>query len=114
MIIRKKEAQIEKISSEGNVWDYPMPNEQIGIAFQGLNGRVPDYGWYKNKACYEICYLISGSGIFFIDGSNFKASAGDVVVIERNKKSYIEAKNLKMITITKPNWSEEQCQLIKK
>ncbi|MCK5490957.1 MAG: AraC family ligand binding domain-containing protein [Candidatus Pacebacteria bacterium] len=112
MIIKKADSKIEKISFRSNVWDYPMPSEQVGIAFQELDGRVPDNNWYKNTKCYEICYIISGQGKFFIEDEQFDARVGDVVIIETNKKSYIEARCLKMITVTRPNWYEKQCSIV--
>ncbi|MCK5176215.1 MAG: hypothetical protein KAQ92_00690 [Candidatus Aenigmarchaeota archaeon] len=87
MIIKKADSKIEKISSKGNVWDYPMPTKQVDIALQELEGRVPD------RDVIKIQYAMSS--------------------VKANKKSYIETKNLKMITVTKPNWYESQYKLIK-
>jgi mannose-6-phosphate isomerase-like protein (cupin superfamily) len=113
MLIKKSERKLEKISNEGNVWDYPVPNEEVGIALQELNGAVPDKGWHKNTVCYEICYIISGEAVFFVGDEKYNVVAGDVVIIKPQVKSRIEAENLSMITVTKPNWYEEQCQLVK-
>jgi|SRR3990167_5923800 len=113
MHIKKSERKLEKIAKEGSVWDYPVPSEEIGIAVQKLNGAVPDKGWYKNIVCYEICYIISGRAMFFVGDEKYNVVAGDIVIIKPKVKSRIKAQNLKMITVTRPNWYEVQCKLVK-
>lgn len=112
MLIPKQQTVLEKIAQEGDVYDYPMPHDDLGIALQELNGLVPDIGWHLNKVCYEVCYIIEGKAKFEIENEVFNAGPGDVVVIEAGKKSRLQAVKLKMITITQPNWYEEQCENI--
>lgn len=112
MLIKKKQAKREKISKNGLVYDYPMPSKYLGIATQELNFRIPDKGWYKNKICDEICYVISGSAILFIDDKKFNIKQGDIFIIKPKQKSYLQADNLKILTITRPNWYKEQCEIL--
>ena len=55
---------------------------------------------------------MEGKGEFYIEDKQFEASEGDIVIIEVGRKSYVQAENLKMLTITQPNWYEDQCQLV--
>lgn len=107
MIIKKSQTTIESFA-DGKVFDYPMPDEKIGISYQEHNGRAPLKGWGVNKTCYELYFIIEGKAEVFIDGEKGIVEKGDVVVIHPSQKSYLIADNLKLITITSPNWNKEQ------
>lgn len=111
MIIRSSDAT--KIPfPEGTIWDYPMPNEDIGISYQELHGRGPAKGKYLNKVCHEIYFIISGSASVYMNSSNSEVTTNDVIIVEPNTPHYIKAKNLKYITITRPNWYEKQYEVV--
>lgn len=112
MFIRKTQTKKEQFGKNGLVWDYPMPDEKIGIAVQELNGRVPDSGWGRNNVCYEVCYVLKGTGDVFIEDKNFKVEEGDMFTINPKEKSYIVGRNLKILTATSPNWYKEQCEMV--
>ena len=99
-------------STEGTIWDYPMPNEDIGISYQELNGRGPAKGKYLNKVYHEIYFIISGSAKIFIKGKAYDVGARDIIMVEPNTPHHIETTNLKYITITRPNWYEAQYEVI--
>lgn len=107
MIIKKSQTKIEHFA-KGIVFDYPMPNEKIGISYQEHNGRTPLKGWGINKVCYELYFIIGGRAEIFIDNEKEIVTKGDLVIIFPRQKSYIIANNLKLITITSPNWNQEQ------
>lgn len=112
MVVRFSDT--EKISvAEGTIWDYPLPTEDIGIAYQKLHGRGPQQGLYLNKVCHEIYFIISGSATFYIKNEKYEVKARDAVIVEPNTKHYFEADNLEYITITRPNWYEEQYEQAK-
>ena len=112
MIIRKCERKMEQIAKTGFVWDYKLPDEGIGIAVQKLNGRVPDSGQLMNTVCNEICYVISGSGIVFIEDEKYEVGEGDIFTIDAGQKSYIIAKDLHFVAVTSPDWYPEQCETV--
>lgn len=104
-----------KISTPGStIWDYPMPKEDLGISRQILDGRGPQQGRYLNKVCHEIYFITGGSAIFHINNTKYDVKENDVVIIAPNTPHYIKAKNLKYITITRPNWYEAQYQEVQK
>ena len=109
MIIRKSQTKIEHFA-KGKVFDYPMPNKNIGISYQEHNGRVPIKGWGINKVCYELYFIIDGNAETFIDKEKEIIAKGDLVIIFPGQKSYMMANNLKLITVTSPNWNKEQYQ----
>ena len=111
MIIKKKEAASIKANEGSTIWDYPIPTEHTGVSSQTLNGRLPVKGWYKNTVCREIFYIIGGKATINIDGEVSQVEAGDVVVLEPNQKHYGEYENVSLITITTPNWYEDQCKI---
>ena len=114
MLVRKGERKKEVDTKEHVVYDYPLPSKDIGISEQELNGNVPKKGWWINKVCEEVCYVIGGSGKVFIDDENFEVNEGDLFLIKPNQKSRIEADNLRLVVISSPDWYAEQCENVKK
>lgn len=107
MVIRFSDT--EKFSvKEGTIWDYPLPTEDIGISYQTFKGRGPLKGQYLNKVCKEIFFIIKGNVKFSINGKEYNAGPHDVVIIEPNTPHSFETEELEYITITSPNWYEEQ------
>lgn len=92
----------------GGIWDYPMPDKTLGISFQTLEGRGPEKNQYLNNVCHEIYFIIKGHGTFVINGKKHDVKEKDVIVIEPNIPHYIETQHLEYITITRPDWYEEQ------
>ncbi len=113
MLIKKEQRREKQIAKEGTVWEYHFLSKAIGFALSRLNGRVPDSGWMRNKVCNEIYYVISGSGILFIEDKRYKLKAGDVFLIEPGKKFYVVAKNLHLALPTSPAWYPEQWENVK-
>lgn len=107
MVISRSQATEESFA-KGKVWDYPMPGEPVGISYQEHDGRVPEKEWGINTVCWEAYYILGGSAQVFIDSKRYKAVEGDVVIVKPNQKSYLVAKQLKVLTITQPNWFIEQ------
>lgn len=102
----------EKIDAEGcTVWDYPI-SKDMGVAYQHLTMRGPESGRYLNKVCHEIYFIIKGFVTFFVGDDKYTVGAKDVVVVEPNTAHHIETENLEYITITRPDWYEEQYEQV--
>mgnify|MGYP001607984401 CR=1 FL=1 len=118
MIIKKNQRKKEKISGKGIIYDYPVKSKKMGFSVQELDertpGRIPERGEYKNKICNEICYVISGKGSVFINNKKINISEGDIYFVKPNQKSFLIAKKIKILTITKPDWYKEQCEVVGK
>lgn len=107
MIIKRTNATPETFGN-GKVFDYPMGETTVGISYQEHHGRVPEKGWGINTMCWEAFYVISGKAEVFVDEDHDVIESGDVVVLKPGQKSYIIAENLKLLTVTKPDWFKEQ------
>lgn len=108
MITHKQDRNLEVNEPSNIVYDYPLPIKNIGISYQELNGRIPQKGGSKNTICTECYYILEGNVEVWIDGVKLTAVSGDVVTIKPGCQSYLIAKDLKMITITSPDWYVEQ------
>ncbi|MFB6199416.1 MAG: cupin domain-containing protein [Candidatus Nanohaloarchaea archaeon] len=113
MIVRREEAEVETISGTGKVLEYPI-SEEVGVSVQKLEGRVPEKGYYVNSECHEVCYVKSGEAEVVIGGEEFELKKGDIYVIEAGEKSCVKADNLEIIVVTRPDWYEEQCEIVEK
>ena len=98
-------------TEEAQIWDY-LINKDIGISYQELTMRGPISGRYLNKECHEIYYVIKGSAKFFVGEDEYSVGEKDVVVVKPNIAHYIETEELQYITITRPDWYEEQYEQV--
>lgn len=112
MILQQKQTTKVTAGSQHIVWDYPMTSKDVGISYQEIDGESPDAGFWKNTVCKEWYFVISGSGTVFIDDTQEQFQAGDIVVLPVGKKHRIIGEKLKMIAITKPDWYEEQAEIV--
>ena len=114
MIIKKSQRKKEKISRKGIVYDYPVKSKKIGFSVQELNGRIPERGKYRNKICNEMCYVIKGKGVVFINNKKINVSEEDIYFIKPNQKSFLIANKMNVLTITQPDWYKKQCEVVEK
>ncbi len=112
MIIKKSDAKPISANTESTIWDYPMPSSDTGITYQNLNGRLPEKGWYRNKVCHEIFFITEGAARLNIDGKEYEVSEGDIVILKPGQKHYGNYINTSLVTITSPNWYEDQFEVI--
>lgn len=105
-------SKTKKISTkEGSIWDY-LVNDEVGIAYQQLTMRGPKSGRYLNKVCHEIYFIIEGTATFYVGKEIYQVKQKDVVVVLPNTPHYIETSDLKYITITRPDWYEDQYEQV--
>lgn len=108
MLIKRSKAVIEPFAN-GKIWDYLLPDEKIGISYQEYkSGRAPAKGWALNKVCFEIYYIVGGKAKIFLDDEHYFVEKGDLVIIKPGQKIYFIVNNLKMVTVTQPNFYYEQ------
>jgi mannose-6-phosphate isomerase-like protein (cupin superfamily) len=112
MLVKKSQANPEKVNDNSTIFDYPMPDETTGIAYQNLNGRIPQKGWQRNTVCDEIMFFTGGKATIHVDTQIHEIEEGDMVILKKGQKHYGEYENTQLITITSPNWYEEQCEVI--
>lgn len=98
-------------TEEGDIWDYPISKE-IGVSYQELRMRGPKSGRYLNKVCHEVYFVIKGSAKFVVGDEEYEVGEKDVVVVEPNTAHHIETTDLTYITITRPDWYEEQYEQV--
>lgn len=112
MVIKKAQTEYFKVGKGHDVWDYPMASKDVGISLQIIDGVTPDRGFWRNKACLECYYVISGEGKVTIEEKIYDVKEGDVIVLKQKQKHRLSGKNVKAIAITVPDWYEEQCEIV--
>lgn len=108
MVIKKAQSVLEVNSHVAKIFDYQLSSDDVGFSYQELHGRVPESGVGRNKQCDEWYFVIDGSGEVSIDGKAEVIEKGDLVIITKKSKSFLVANNMKILTITKPNWRDDQ------
>jgi|SRR3989338_3188938 len=114
MLVKKKDSVKEIGTKECSVWDYRLPEKDLGISVQKITSRFPKTGWSRNSVCKEVCFILSGSGIVCVENKAHKVSRGDVVVINPGEKSYAKAKSMEILVVTSPDWYPDQCEFLEK
>lgn len=110
MIVRFSDA--EKFESEeGEIWDYPV-GKNVGLSYQTLKSRGPEQGYYLNRRCREVYFIISGEAKFIVGQEESSVGPKGVVVVEPGVAHAIETKGLEYLTITSPDWYEEQAEVV--
>ena len=110
MVIKKSSRELEVNAKGVKIYDYDLSNSLIGLSYQELEGRVPGVGTGINSVCKEWYFILAGAGYVTVDGKTDTIEAGDIVIIEPGQASYLDARDLKFLTITEPNWYKEQHQ----
>lgn len=112
MVIKKSQTKPFPLDNQSQGLDYPMPDENLGVSYQELNGRQPETGSFRNTVCRELFYIIEGTAEVTIDGKTETVAAGDLIIIEPGQKHAGVYTKVKLITITTPNWYEKQGEMI--
>ncbi len=108
MVIKKAQSIPEVSSRVAKIFDYPLVSDDVGFSYQELHGRIPESGVGKNNKCDEWYFVIEGRGEVTINGKSEVIEKGDLAVLTKKSKSFLIADNMKILTITKPNWREDQ------
>ncbi len=90
------------------VWDYPMPDDKVGISYQRVKSRVPEKGRCLNRVCHEMFFIVKGSGTFYVGDEVYEVKAKDLVIVEPKVKHHIETRGLEYVAVTRPDWYAEQ------
>lgn len=89
--------------------DYEI-NKDVGVSYQELTSNGPKSGRYLNNKVHEVYFIIRGTGTFFVGDESYSVAAKDIVVVEPGKPHRIETSDLVYLTITTPDWYEEQAE----
>lgn len=108
MIIKKSQRNLEVDEPDMKIFDYDLGTEEVGVSYQELRGRIPKEGQGKNLEVDEWYFVLEGTGTVAIDGQDFAIEQGDIVNLPKGSTSCLEANDMKILTITRPNWFEDQ------
>ncbi len=106
-IIHKNQTKIFKNSESCTAIDYWTGDKDINGAVLEVNGRYPDKNRVVNLECKEMAFIIKGSGKIVIEGKSIKLNEGDLVLIDKGEKYFLEG-NLTMFGSCVPAWYHEQ------
>ena len=81
---------------------------EFSLAKVSLDG-VNNLGF--NKGSNLIYYILSGSGEFEIDGTNFVVEAGDAILIPKNTK-YRDKGKMTLLSLSSPRFEASNYQVV--
>lgn len=99
------------VVSQWIIWNYLL-GKDMGISYQELTARGPQTGRYLNKIGSEVYFIISVSAKIHVGEDVYEVRKNDVVIVEPSTLHHIETEDLKYITITRPDWYEEQAVVV--
>ena len=93
---------------------YPFPTKALSITNIKVNGRHPadTTRQHVEHTLTLLCYVISGKGIFVIDGKTYSVTNGDALFIQPNQKYYIEG-ILEYLVCCEPAYYRKQHEQVK-
>lgn len=106
-IARKKDAAKIKVSETMIAYEYPQMDSNLHGAVVELAGRYPEKGRVVNEKCYEIGYVIHGSGKLIVEGEEIDFVEGDQILIKPGQR-YFWVANATMFMPCAPAWYPEQ------
>ncbi len=112
MHIRSKDRVLEVDEPGVKIYDYNLNDKRLGISYQELNGRVPGEGVGINTECDEWYFVIEGKTEVNIDQKKYSAEEGDIIFIPKGSTSHLTANSLKLLTITRPDWFQQQHKVV--
>jgi mannose-6-phosphate isomerase-like protein (cupin superfamily) len=102
----------EKIDEDMEVFVHDNICKNLSSATVKLNGRYPKKGQTRNNGVDEMYYIISGSGVFGMDGKESEIQVGDVVFIPKGREYSLYADNVELISISSPKWTDSQKEFL--
>lgn len=106
-ISRKTETKEIIVGNTMITFEYPIMDNTLHGAVVVFKGRYPEKGRVVNEKCYEIGYVIKGSGKLVIEGNEIEFSEGDQLLIKPGQRYYWDA-NATMFMPCTPAWFPEQ------
>ena len=106
-IARKTETKETKVGNTMTVFEYPIMDDTLHGAVVVLRGRYPEKGRVVNEKCYEVGYVIKGSGRLIVEGNEIELSEGDQLLLKPGQRYYWEADATMFMPCT-PAWFPEQ------
>jgi mannose-6-phosphate isomerase-like protein (cupin superfamily) len=106
-IVRKTETKETKVGNTMTVFEYPVMDKTLHGAVVEIKGRYPETRRVVNEECYEVGYVIEGSGKLFLEGNEIEFTEGDQLLIKPGQRYYWEA-NATMFMPCTPAWYPEQ------
>lgn len=99
------ETEADKFNKHGidlTIYPYKDPASTV-CRVSVKEGHFQEFYDVKSSFTY---YIISGEGVFFLDGEQVKAEAGDLITIPPNTKIYYFG-TMEMVLTCAPAWQEE-------
>lgn len=105
VVFRPEDSQvIEKHGVCMRIYTTKADCPNAAVLFQETDtGHAEEFIHEKSDFLY---YVLEGSGTWVIEGREFKARAGDVVVVPAGKKFWFRG-NLRQVCVTAPAWEEK-------
>ena len=61
----------------------------------------------KNKRSTKSYYIVSGTGVFDIDGKDYQVESGDIITVQPNSWLSIYGQNLRTLIFSNPPFNAE-------
>lgn len=103
-VIKRKHIENVKVDEATTINRYNYSTETYDLVEGIYNGR---HGCVMNEKSTKTYFIISGIGIFEIDGYKYHVEQGDVVEVKPNQWLTIEGNSLKALIITSPKFNND-------
>ncbi len=106
--VRKRDAKRVAEHGVSTFLEYDLPFKRTSVGISEINGRYPSAGFDVDTKVEAVWYVLSGTGTLFVKGEAYQLDDGDMVMIPKNEKYWIQGNYLKLVVVSSPPWTPQQ------
>lgn len=114
LLVKKLDSKKIQEHEVATFFEYELPFEKFSVGVSVVNGRYPNQGFDVDEQIDQVWYVESGRGKVWIAGRELQVSNGDMVLIPKGEKYWIEGEALRLVVSSSPPWFAKQHKHIKK
>ncbi|OGK17700.1 hypothetical protein A2866_05965 [Candidatus Roizmanbacteria bacterium RIFCSPHIGHO2_01_FULL_39_8] len=108
LLIKKSEIKRIQEHPGSTFHEYNLPFQNVSVGVSEISGRYPHSGFDVDQEVEQVWYIEQGKGRVWLLNSFYELSEGDMVLIPKGEKYWIEGTNLKLVVVSSPPWFPKQ------
>jgi mannose-6-phosphate isomerase-like protein (cupin superfamily) len=108
LLVKKSESTQIKELSVSQFHEYDLPFNHVAVGVSEIHGRYPEQGYEVDKEVEQVWYIEKGRGTIWLTNTEYSLEAGDMMLVPKGEKYWIEGNNLKLIVSSSPPWFSAQ------
>lgn len=109
IFIKKNHARKTQEENGSSFDEYDLPWKNLAVGISEVNGRYPkESGLDSDEGVEQVWYVQLGEGSIYIQDELIHIEQGDMLLVPKGEKYWIEGMHLKLVVSSSPPWYPEQ------